>query len=78
MGAIDPEILALKDALAALQIQAMKRLLPLANEVYDEVPPTKYKWPLITKYDRNGYPFDHLMTLEIECGSIASNDKFKL
>lgn len=54
MKIVDPEIQALKDALAVLQMQmtkkkndgvveVMKRLNPIAYEVYDELLPTKYK-----------------------------------
>lgn len=54
MKIVDPEIQALKYALAVLQMQmtkkkndgvveVMKRLNPIAYEVYDKMLPTKYK-----------------------------------
>ena len=51
--------------------KATKRLRPLANEVYSEVLPEKYKQPSFTEFDGNGNPWDHITIFEIECGMIA-------
>ena len=40
--------------------EAMKKLRPLAEEIYDEVLPVKYKRPTFSKYNGEHNPWDHL------------------
>ena len=58
--------------------KVVKRLRPLADEVYTEILPEKYKRPTFTKFDGDGNPGDHVTIFEIECGTIVANEKLKL
>ena len=59
-------------------VEEVKRLCPLADEVYSESLPEKYKRPTFTKFDGEGNPVDHITVFEIECRSISANGKLKL
>ena len=78
----------MEDAMAALQIQvarkrddsateAMNKLRPLSEAIYNEELPDKYKHPTFTKYNGESNPWDHVTLFEIECGSIRRNGKLK-
>ena len=80
------EIQSMKDAWAAFQIQTakkgsvveeMKKERPLADEIYDEELPDKYKRPTFSKYNGESNPWDHVTLFEIECGSIRNNENLK-
>ena len=82
------EIQSMKDTMNALQIQVaknkddtatevMKKLRPLAEEIYNEVMPKRYRCPTFCKYSGETNPWDHVTLFEIECGSIGNNDKLK-
>lgn len=59
-------------------IEVIKCLRLLAESVYDDVLPTKYKRLVFTKFDGDGNPWDHITEFELECVAIASNDRLKL
>ena len=82
------EIQSIKDSMTALQIQVakkkydtatevMKKLRPLAEEIYNEVMPERYRRPTFSKYSGETNLWDHVTLFEIECGSIGNNDKLK-
>lgn len=49
----------------------------IAEEVYNEVWPDKYKRLVFIKFDSDDSPWDHVTVFEIECGPIASNENLK-
>lgn len=55
-----------------------KHLCPLADEVYMEVLPEKYKHQIFTKFVEVSNPFDHITIFEIKCEMIRTNGKLKL
>ena len=74
--------------MAALQLQlakkqddsateAMKRLRPLTENIYNERMPDRYRHPTFTKYTGETNPWDHVTLFEIECGSIGDNGNLK-
>ena len=57
--------------------EVIKKLRPLADEIYNEVMPERYKRPTFSKYNEETNPWDHVTLFEIECGSIGNNDNLK-
>lgn len=56
----------------------MKRLHPLADEVYSESLLEKYKHPIFIKFDGEGNPMDYITIFKIECGFISTNGMLNL
>ena len=55
----------------------MKKLRPLADEIYEEALSEKYKRPTFSKYNGETNLWYHVTLFEIECGSISHNDNLK-
>ena len=50
---------------------------PLADKIYEEQMPEKYRRPVFTKYSGETNLWDHVTLFEIDCGSISNNDNLK-
>ena len=59
-------------------VEEVKRLRPLADKVYSESLPEKYKRLTFRKFDGEGNPVDHITVFEIKHRSISANGKLKL
>lgn len=59
-------------------LDTVKHLQPLADGVYDEVLPLKYKRLSFIKFYGTRNLMDYITIFEIKCQNIASNDKLKL